>query len=295
MHRLLLIALAGLIASCAEDPARLMTWDDLESRPRPQPTETLRYRDGDAGLIDVWLPDGPGPHPVVVMIHGGCWQKEIADRTLMNYAAEALRNRGLAVWNIEYRGVDEPGGGYPGTFTDVAAAVDALRDAPERFKLSPQIVVAYGHSAGGHLAVWAATRGNLPEDSPLWSPDPHPIDVVVNAGGLADIAVSAVTTSPSCLADIRTQLVGDRPDALRDTSPAELLPPRSIVYNVNGARDGIAPPELGEAFTDAINSAAGASTFRLMADAGHVELIAPGTPAFEVQAQIIAAHAFAGN
>ena len=62
------------------------------------------------------------------MVHGGCWQTEIADRTIMNWVADDLRRRGIAVWNIDYRGVDR-GGGYPGTFQDVAAAADALAHA----------------------------------------------------------------------------------------------------------------------------------------------------------------------
>ncbi len=60
------------------------------------------------------------------MIHGGCWQAAIANHTIMNYAAEDLRRRGYAVWNIEYRATDQPGGGYPGTFRDVGAAMDRL-------------------------------------------------------------------------------------------------------------------------------------------------------------------------
>ena len=82
------------------------------------------------------------------MIHGGCWQKEIADRTLMNYAAEAVRLEGFAVWNIEYRGVDEKGGGYPGTFMDVALAADALRDNAERLNLQ----------LGQHHCFWPFSR-----------------------------------------------------------------------------------------------------------------------------------------
>ncbi|MEM1379987.1 MAG: alpha/beta hydrolase [Pseudomonadota bacterium] len=267
-----------------------MSWPDLTDRPLPNPTETVRYREGEAGVVDVWLPDGPGPHPVVIMVHGGCWQKSIADRTLMNYAAEDLRQRGLAVWNIEYRGVDEPGGGYPGTFLDVAAAIDLLYDAPERFNLSTRHVLAFGHSAGGHLAVWAASRRNLPEDSALSTGRPFPIDVVINAGGLADLEVSAPVTQPSCLANILPDLVGDRDDPYGDTSPAELLPPMAIVYNVNGTLDRIAPPVLGEAFTNLVNTAGGTSTFRPIEGAGHVELIAPGTGAFDVQARILVAH-----
>ena len=90
---------------------RLMTWPDLLERPRPAPSATIRYGDHALQIVDLWLPEGPGPHPVALMVHGGCWQTEIADRRIMNWIADDLRQRGIAVWNIDYRGVDRPGGG----------------------------------------------------------------------------------------------------------------------------------------------------------------------------------------
>ncbi len=295
-----LISLGMLaVAACADadqpqqeaaQPA-IMSWPDLTSRPLPSPTTTIRYREGDAGVIDLWLPDGEGPHPVILMIHGGCWQKTIADRTLMNYAAEDLRSRGLAVWNIEYRGVDEVGGGYPGTFLDVSGAIDALVDADPAFNLDTDHVVAFGHSAGGHLAVWAATRGSLSEGSPLFEAEPFPIDTVINSGGLADLQASEPVTLTSCLADIAEDLIGvpsnDRPNPFSDTSPAELLPPNAHIISVNGSLDRIAPPALGSAFTAIVRDAGGQATYREIENAGHVELIAPGTEAFETQAELM--------
>src|SRR3546814_14139141 len=85
------------------------------------------------------------------MVHGGCWTTEVADRTIMNWIADDLRKRGIAVWNIDYRGVDRPGGGYPGTFLDAAAAADALAANSSRYNLDTSPLVPTGHSAGGHL------------------------------------------------------------------------------------------------------------------------------------------------
>ncbi|WOI52266.1 alpha/beta hydrolase [Parvularcula sp. LCG005] len=278
-------------AASASATTPLMSWGDLTSRPLPQPTETLRYAEGDHGVIDVWLPEGDGPHRLVVMIHGGCWQKAIADRTLMNYAAEDLRQAGFAVWNIEYRGVDEDGGGYTGTYEDVAAAVDAVRDAPAEWSLDTSSVMAIGHSAGGHLAVWAASRSRLPQTSPLWSADPLPIGAVLNSGGLVDLEASAPVTLPSCLADVMDSLTGpatpERPDVFSDTSPATFLPPPATIVSVNGERDRIAPPELGIALTEAINASGGEARYVEIAGEGHVELIAPGTDAFTQQTAIL--------
>ncbi len=161
-----------------------MVWSDLTSRPRARPSATIAYGEGSSfQAVDVWLPQGHGPHPAVLMVHGGCWRKSIADRSLMDWAAEDLRARGIAVWNVEYRGVDEPGGGFPGTFLDVAAAADAMRAHADRFALDLKRVVAVGHSAGGHLALWLAARPRLPRPSPLHTEDPLRLAGVVNSGG----------------------------------------------------------------------------------------------------------------
>lgn len=264
---------------------RLMTWDDLTSRPKPSPTHTIRWGQGETDVADLWLPDGEGPFPVVLMVHGGCWQKAIADRTLMNWGAEDLRERGLAVWNIEYRGVDEDGGGYPGTFLDVAHAADALREQSGAYNLDLNRVAAFGHSAGGHLALWIAARHKLPNYSPMRMDNPLKLVGVVNSGGLADLKASRPVTQRSCLSDIYDQLVGDisstRADVLSDTSPAEMLPLKIRQVSINGHDDMIAPSELGEGYTRRAKAAGDDASVMVLLDTGHVELISPGTKAWE--------------
>ena len=163
----LALAWALALAACAVasgdeqqagGPGRLMAWPDLLERPRPEPTTTIRYGDDPLQVVDLWLPEGEGPHPVVLMVHGGCWQTDIADRhdhELDRRRPPPARHRGL---EHRYRGVDRPGGGYPGTFLDAAAAADALRDQAGRHRLDLSRLVAVGHSAGGHLALWLAAR-----------------------------------------------------------------------------------------------------------------------------------------
>lgn len=274
----------------APSPA-LMSWGDLTERPLPEPSTSVRTGPGESDIVDVWLPEGAGPHPVVLMVHGGCWQKEIADRTLMNYAAEALRKEGMAVWNIEYRGVDETGGGYPGTFEDVARAVDALRTQGPALGLDVSNIAAIGHSAGGHLALWAAARHKLPGKSPLFDEVPLAIAGVVNTGGLADLEASAPVTQAGCLADIMDTLTGApsdvRSDVLADTSPAELLPIGVRQVSVNGANDQIAPPVLGQGYTARAAAAGDDASYVEVAETGHVELVAPGTAAFDRQVAIL--------
>ena len=278
----------------AETPA-LMSWGDLLSRPRPDPQTSLSYGPLDQNLVDLWLPEGDGPHPVVLMIHGGCWQKAIADRTLMNYAAEDLRQRGLAVWNIEYRGVDEDGGGYPGTFLDVTAAAQALFEQGPDLGLDTDRVVGFGHSAGGHLITWLVGRAQLPPESPLYDAgQTFDLKALINSGGLANLEASSPVTLDTCLAAIEDKLTGapseGRPDVYSDTSSSRLQPGTGLQISVNGDQDRIAPPSLGQGFTQTVLDAGGRAEFVLVANSGHVELVSPGTAAWEKQVDLIMAH-----
>ena len=293
------LAALAFLAGCAAQGAPsqsplnvpLMTWSDLTDRELPQPTSSHAYGDHPSQFSDLWLPDGPGPHPAVLMIHGGCWQKSIADRSLMNYAAEDLRQRGMAVWNVEYRGVDETGGGYPGTYLDVRAAAHHLLEIGPSLNLDIGQIVAFGHSAGGHLAAWTAVQSNIPQGSSIGRDAALPVSTVVISGGLADLEASAPVTLETCLANIIDDLTGppsaDRPDVFSDTSVPELLPTPVALISVNGDQDRIAPPELGQALTEQVIASGADGQFIEVPETGHVELIAPGTAAFEFQANIL--------
>lgn len=278
-------------AAVMAEPAKLMTWDDLWALPRPVASHTIRWGEGLTDVVDLWLPEGAGPHPVVVMVHGGCWQKSIADKNLMDWMADGLRQQGWAVWNIEYRGVDEPGGGYPGTFLDAGAATDQLREHAAEYNLDLSRVTGIGHSAGGHLILWLAARSKLPEQSPLRVSDPLQFHGVVVSGGLADLEASRPVTAPSCLDAVFDQLTGqaspERPDPLSDTSPARLFPVGVAFVSVNGSEDRIAPPMLGDALTRKAEAAGDSASLVIIPATGHVELVSPGTQAFDIQSQIL--------
>ena len=277
--------------SAMAEPSPLMRWSDLTGRPLPKPNDSITYGDNAAHLVDVWLPNGAGPHPVVLMIHGGCWQKSIADRTLMNYAAETLRQEGMAVWNIEYRGVDEPGGGYPGTFLDVVGAAKAFGEYADEFNLDTDRIAGFGHSAGGHLITWLAGVHNTPEGSPMAGISVPKMTGVINSGGLADLQASEPVTLESCLTAIKDDLIGaaseKRPDPLSDTSSDRLLPTGTQIISVNGARDQIAPPQLGQGFTAKALAAGDSAKTVIVDNEGHVELIAPGSAAFDEQIRLL--------
>lgn len=156
---LTLIVLAVVTPVYAADPIDLSTFVAIS---RPEPTLQLRYGSAPSQTIDVFLPADSGPHPVAVLVHGGCWSAHTAGREQLHHGAELAR-RGIAVWSVGYRRADEPGGGYPGTFQDVGDAIDRLCSEAPQYNLDIARTVLVGHSAGGHLALWAAARGQLPE------------------------------------------------------------------------------------------------------------------------------------
>ena len=266
-------------------PKALMTWPDLLERPRPQPDTTIAYGEDPLQVVDLWLPAGRGPHPVALMVHGGCWQTEIADRTIMNWIADDLRHRGIAVWNIDYRGVDR-GGGYPNTFLDVAAAADALRVNAPRHNLDLSRLVATGHSAGGHLALWLAGRARLPQASQLRTPDPIAIGAVISLGGLPDLEEAARAPGSGCGTDVIARISGGR---FEETSVPRLAPLGVPQVLINGRQDRIIPNAYAEGYAAPMRAAGDQVRVRMIDQSGHVELIAPDSAAWRAAAEEIEA------
>ncbi len=286
------IALGLGAAPCAQaqTPASgLTTWAELLKRPRPQPTRRFSYGKDPNQFVQLWQPSGLGPHPLVVMIHGGCWQASVAGLDIMDYVAADLQRRGIAVWNIEYRRVDQPGGGYPGAFSDVGAAIDLLHVYGHAYSLNLDRVVAVGHSAGGQLALWAAARPKLPPSSALHAPAPIPISAVVDLAGIADLQADIDT---ACGAEVITKLVGPatpaHPNVYADTSPAALLPLGVPQVVVHGAQDITVPPPVGLAY--AARARAAHDQVEVITPPGaHVEEVDPRSAAWAREVQAIRA------
>jgi acetyl esterase/lipase len=284
-----LAAATMLTAAGPSHPVEGLDWPDLLSRPHAKAQAHFSYGPSPAQVVDLWLPQDKGPHPVVVLIHGGCWIKAYAGRNDMDYAAEALRQRGIAVWNIEYRGIDEPGGGYPGTFQDVGAAVDLLAVEGPKHGLKLDNVIALGHSAGGHLALWAAARPQIGGSSPLHAAHPLAIASAVSLGGLGDLETLARTKACGG-SDTVARLVGppsaQHPDVYADTSPLRLEPFPARQILIHGAADTLAPPDpFGVAYRDGAKRRGGHAELQIIPGANHIDLIAPGTRAWsEIEA-----------
>lgn len=276
-------------------PHVLLTWPDLIGRPRPTPDALVSYGEDELQVVDVWLPKSAGPFRTVLMVHGGCWTTDIARRDLMNWIAADLREAGYAVWNIEYRGVDRIGGGFPGTFADVASAADALATNAARFNLDAHRVVAIGHSAGGHLALWIAGRHNIPAQSALYKSGPLAIAHVISLGGLPDLEAAAADPDQGCGTEVIARLVGApalaRLDVYADTSVPRLLPLGVPQDLVNGTEDLIIPMHFASDYAEQARKAGDTVTEHYISHTGHVELICPESAAW-AKAKSLLGHVF---
>lgn len=197
---------------------------------------------------DLRLPSGPGPHPVAVLIHGGCWFN-LFGLELMDAMSATLTAAGVATWNIEYRRVGDPGGGFPNTLTDVGMAVDFVRDLAPTYHLDLHRVITVGHSAGGHLGVWVGARHLLPLGEPLRGPDPLRLRAAVPLAGIMNLATYLnLNLCGEFVDDLMGGTPADVPERYALASPSALLPIRLATTLVQGTLDDIVPLELAEQY-----------------------------------------------
>jgi acetyl esterase/lipase len=242
---------------------------------------------------------------VAVLIHGGCWRNlPGAGREQLRHIGAELADRGIAVWSIGYRRADEPGGGYPGTFQDVSAAIDRLRSEAPSWNLDLARTVLVGHSAGGHLALWAAHR-LLPDDSRLAHPDAFVPGAVISLAGVGDLRAFAPFASAICGPDILKRLTEAGPphasDVHAEVSPAEMPAPDVPVLMVSGILDRLVPPFAADDYARAMNTKAAAKVELVdLPGTGHFDLVTPGTLAWisvqrAIEGALHIAPAAAGN
>lgn len=282
---------ANMPESAKQKPHGL-TFQNVLQLPASKPTANIAYGKDKLQFSELRVPAGKGPHPVAVLIHGGCWLAEVADLKYFSPMADALAKKGLATWNIEYRRIGDKGGGWPGTFLDVAKATDHLRAIAKEYELDLSRVIVVGHSAGGHLALWLAARAKLPPESELYSRDPLKILAAVDLAGPGDLSTFTSAHTHAC-GDAVNRLLGglpkDVPERYRDAGPINMLPLGVRQVCIAGAKDTLVPSQHVRTYADAAKQAGDDTRYIEVPEAGHFDLVAPNSAAWEqVERAIVA-------
>ncbi len=208
---------------------------ELIKQATPRANERVAYGKDPLQFGELRLPDGAGPFPIAILVHGGCWSaklgklpESVTSFELLRPMAAAFVSAGIASWNVEYRRLGNEGGGWPGTYLDLAAATDLLRQLAPQYHLDLKRAVAIGHSSGGQLAFWLAARGKLPKSSPLSATSPLPLNGVVSVDGPPDLEADRAIEGSVCGGPVVTQFIGGTPtqfpDRYREGSASGLLP-----------------------------------------------------------------------
>lgn len=230
-------------------------------------TETIAYGDHPSQYAELSLPSG-SPHGLVVVLHGGFW-KAAYGAELGQPLAARVTELGWAAWNVEYRRVGG-GGGWPETFDDVHAALEAASEHVD----DPATVVTLGHSAGGHLATWAGARGRFDR----WRPARTAVTHVISQAGVVDLTRAHRDGLGSGAV---AGLMGAGPAApsydLAD--PMRQLPLDVPVWCVHARDDDTVPFSQSQDYVEAA-AAAGARAELVEVTGGHFGVIDVDSPAW---------------
>jgi len=222
------------------------------------------------------MPAEPGPHPVIVLIHGGCWRANY-DLHLMDAMAMRLTEIGYVTWNLEFRRQGNETGGWPGTFQDVLLGTRHLVNLGTRFNLNLKQVVIVGHSSGGQLALWLAGQPG-PGNNPVFAENHLRLLGVVALAPVADLLAVAAQPELGCHDVVETFMGGSaeaQPDRYALASPAQFAGIGIPQVVISGGRDEIIPLRHVSAYVDRARERSDTVKLINIESAGHFELIAP--------------------
>lgn len=228
----------------------------------------VRYGTNSSQFGELTMPSGT-PRGIAVVIHGGFWRSAF-NLSLGRPLAADLASRGWVAWNIEYRRVGN-GGGNPNTFDDVSNAIAALKT--KITGLDTTRVVTIGHSAGGHLATWAAARQRFTR----WTSSPVPVTHVISQAGVLDLTEAHRLNLGS--GAVRS-FMGTVPGSSYDPcDPYRHIPLTQPVWAIHGTADTTVPISQSQRYVDKAVSFGAAAT--LVANSGnHMDQISTTSTAW---------------
>jgi acetyl esterase/lipase len=275
MMRRLLAIIAIVCLPAFASGQRLLGVSDLASLSGPPPDHKIQYDAGPQQFGNLRLPRTAGPHPVVLFVHGGCWQSQYTIEHAGSLE-QALTDAGYAVWSLEYRRVGDTGGGWPGTFSDVAKGADYLRTLAPKYSLDLNRVVVSGHSAGAQFALWLAARGKIAPKNELYVANPLPVKAVLALAPAPDLeTLHRVNACGNAIDKLMGGSPADQAERYDAGSPMRLAPIPVPQVLLVGKQDQTWAP-IGRAYYERARTAGDRQVTLIEApDAGHFEFVAP--------------------
>ncbi|MHA7154450.1 alpha/beta hydrolase family protein [Arthrobacter sp. TMN-50] len=271
---LLAAGAAAALAGCAPGGSAGPTKNPED----PVTPQRYAYGDDPSQFAELYLPLGERRSGAVVIIHGGYWGAGYG-LDLGQPLAEDLASRGYACWNLEYRRAGN-GGGWPETFDDVSAGIDLLATAAAEHSLDLGTTTALGHSAGGHLAVWAAGRSTLPSGAPGAGTPLVPLTGVVSQSGVLNLTEAhGLGLGGGAVSNLLGVDPAEGPERYRLADPMTGIPLAVPVLALHGEEDSTVPLSQSESYVTAAD-AAGADAELIMIPGDHFAMITPGTDAW---------------
>jgi dipeptidyl aminopeptidase/acylaminoacyl peptidase len=213
------------------------------------------------------LPQTRTSHPLAVVIHGGFWRAKY-DLEYIRPVCDALVHAGIATWNLEYRRIGNPGGGWPGTFDDVAAGVGHLASLASTFSVDLDRVITIGHSAGGHLALWVAAQNSL-------------FIGAISLAGVVDLRrASELQLGNGIVADLLGDSPHEVPERYDFASPIERLPLGIPQQLFHGTADANVPLEISDRYVHTAQLRGDDAKLIALEGAGHFDVVDPRTKEF---------------